>query len=256
MTGRLITSVVLSAALLVAATESSAQDFEGSMKAWIAGVKSAVGSIRVDTRQDSLSAEQGSGGAVNARMGQSSVFVEDRMTAQIKTAAAKHETMHANLVTGLCSSAAAERSSNDAAATVQNLQDELDGFEARWLERGGDRADTLVATHRIRRTALCTESERERGLCEGEPNFGVPPAADSDAGPFLLRRSYGSAEVDTGSLFVDTVAPFPTIGASDETISVAELSERARARRELAIVAISRSGLTNVLIRGVEGGIE
>lgn len=256
MNGRIVIGAAVFAAVAATGTSSLAQNFETTMSGWIANVQRSVSSLRVDTRQDSLVGQQGSSAAVNARMGQASVFVEDRMTGQVRDAVARFESMHTDLVTGLCSTAAGERSSINAASSVENLQTELSDFEARWLERGGDRTDTLVATHRMRRTVLCTDSERERGLCEGDPSFGVPPAADSDAGPFLLRRSYGSAEVDTGSLYVDTVAPFPTIAASDEAVSVDELLERANARRELALVALARAGLTDVLVRGVQGGVE
>lgn len=247
----------LALALIVLASPTfvSAQTFEGSMGAWLTNIQRAVGSIRVDTRQDSLVGEQNSNTTQNARMGFAGTLVEQESAFQLRDAVARFESMHVDLTTGLCTVAQTQRSANNASQAIANLNSELAGFEQRWLERGGDRTDTLIATHRMRRTVFCTESERDRGLCEGSPAFGVPPAADSNATSFLVRRQYGSAEVDTGSVFVDTVAPFPTIQAADEAVSAAELIERANRRRELALVALARFGLTDVLVRGVEGGI-
>lgn len=51
------------------------------------------------------------------------------------------------------------------------------------------------------------------------------------------------------------VAPFPSIQSRDEANSVAELAQRAVHRRELALVALARRGLTDVLTRGVQGGV-
>lgn len=236
-------------------TSVSAQTFETSMAGWLTNIQRAVGSIRVDTRQDSLVGEQNSNTTQNARMGLASTIVEQEAAYRVRDAVARYESMHNDLTTGLCTVAQTQRSANNATDAIANLNAELAGFEERWLERGGDRADTMIATHRMRRTVFCTDSERELGLCEGSPAFGVPPAADSNAAPFLVHRNYGSAEVDTGTTFVDTVAPFPTIQAADEAVSAAELIERANRRREMALVSLARYGLTDVLIRGVEGGI-
>lgn len=247
--------VVLVLMALASPLTVSAQTFETSMAGWLTNIQRAVSSVRVDTRQDSLVGEQNSNTTQNARMGLASTIVEQEAAYRIRDAVARFESMHNDLTTGLCTVAQTQRSANSATEAIGNINSELAGFEQRWLERGGDRAETLIATHRMRRTVFCTESERERGLCEGSPAFGVPPAADSDATSFLVRRNYGSAEVDTGSVFVDTVAPFPTIQAADEAVSAQELIERANRRRELALVALARFGLTDVLVRGVEGGI-
>ena len=49
--------------------EARAQVFEPSMAAWFTGLQASISSIRVDTRQDSLGAEQGSVADANAAMG-------------------------------------------------------------------------------------------------------------------------------------------------------------------------------------------
>ena len=248
-------SFVLALAFIAAPITVHGQAFEPTMAAWFTNIQRAVGSVRVDTRQDSLVGEQNSNTTQNARMALASTIVEQETAFRLRDAVARFESMHNDLTTGLCAVAQTQRSANSATASIANLNSELAGFEERWLERGGDRTDTLIATHRMRRTVFCTTSEAELGLCEGSPAFGVPPAADSDASSFLVRRQYGSAEVDTGTVFVDTVAPFPTIQAAGDAVSAAELIERANARRELALVSLARFGLTDVLVRGVEGGL-
>lgn len=240
------------AALPVAA---NAQAFETQMAGWFGNLQRSMSAMRVTTRQDSLGGEQVSNAGQNAAMGIASVIVEQEAAILTRQAVGRFESMHNDQITGLCAAADTQRTANSSGGAVTNLNTELEDFERRWIERGGNRADTLIATHEMRRSAFCTQSERERGLCVGSPVFGVTPAGDTDAGPFLLRRSYGSAEVDIGSVYVDTVAPFPTISASDDAVSVQELVDRADARRQMALVSLARAGLTDVLVRGVQGGV-
>lgn len=246
---------VIGIALIAAFPQTAiAQGFEGSMAGWLGSIQQTVSSLRIDSRQGSMSSEQVSNARQNATMGLSSVIVEQESAIRLREAVARFESMATNPVTGLCAPADAQVSANQAEGAVGNLETELSGYEQRWISEGGNRADTLVATHRLRRTVLCSDAERERGLCEGTPAFGVTPAADSDAGPFLARRSYGSAEVDMGSLYVDTLAPMPTIQSAEDATSVSELVDRADARRQAALVALARAGMTDVLLRGVQGG--
>ena len=240
------------------AVEARAQVFEPSMAGWFAGLQATISSIRVEARQDSLGAEQGSLADTSTAMGLASVIVEQEAVVAAREAVGRYESMHTDLTTGLCSTADGQRSVARAEEGAAAVDAELGEFERRWLESGGDRTETLVGTHRMRRTVFCSEGERELGLCEGSPAFGVPVAGDSDASPFLVRRSYGSAEMDVGTVFVDTVAPFPTISTSGDAAagSVDEMIEHAARRRELALVALARTGLTDVLVRGLEGGTE
>lgn len=249
---KLVCAVALMAALPVGA---SAQAFETQMSGWFANLQRSMSAFRVTTRQDSLGGEQISNAGQNAAIGIANVIVEQEAAILTRQAVGRFESMHNDQITGLCAAAETQRTVNNSAGAVTALDAELEDFERRWLERGGDRADTLIATHELRRSAFCTQSERERGLCVGSPVFGVTPAGDTDAAPFLLRRSYGSAEVDIGSVYVDTVAPFPTISASGDAVSVQELVDRADARRQMALVSLARAGLTDVLVRGVQGGV-
>lgn len=241
--------------LMAVPMSASGQGFEGSMAGWLTSLQQSVSALRIDTRQDSVASEQVSNAGQATAMSMANVIVEQESAIRLREAVGRFETMAANPVTGLCAPVDAETSANEARNSADNLATEFSGYEQRWLEEGGDRSDTLIATHRLRRTVLCSEAESERGLCEGTPAFGVTPAADSDAGPFLARRSYGSAEVDMGSLYVDTLAPLPTIQRADDASSVSELVDRATARRQAALVAIARSGMTDVLLRGVQGGV-
>lgn len=238
-------------------TMSQSQGFDATMANRFADLQRAVSAIRVDTRQDSLGAEQAASASANAAMGLASAIVEQETALATHAAVSRYESMQVDPVTGLCAVADAQVSVGQAAEAGATINDELAGFEERWLERGGDRADTLVAIHRMRRTVFCSSNERRRGLCDGVLSFGVPAAGDSDASPFLLRRSYGSAELDVGTIYVDTVAPFPTILSSEAASSgsVSDMLERAQRRRELALVALARAGLTDVLVRGLEGGV-
>lgn len=214
-----------------------------------------MSALSVDTRQESVVAQQSSTSGMNAAQGLASTIVEMESAILTREALGRYEQMQNNGITGFCTIAANQASASSAEDAESTLTSAFDDFEHQWIVSGGDRRNTLVETHRLRRTVLCTDSERAMGLCEGSPVFGVPPAGDTDATPFLLRRSYGSTEVDVGSLYVDTVAPFPSIQSRDEANSVAELAQRAVHRRELALVALARRGLTDVLTRGVQGGV-
>lgn len=249
---------VFGLALIAIGTTASAETFEPSMTGWLAGLQQTLSALRVDTRQDSLVAEQEAVSRTNAAQGLAGVIVEQEAAVAAHEAVSRFESMHNDRVTGLCAVAEGQRGAERAGDAAAAVNAELADFEARWIERGGDRTETLVATHRMRRTAFCSEGERALGLCEGGPTFGVPVAGDSDASSFLVRRSYGSAELDVGTVFVDTVAPFPTVAPADMagTGSVAEMVEHAQRRRELALVALARRGLTDVLVRGIEGGLE
>ena len=74
--------------------EARAQVFEPSMAAWFTGLQASISSIRVDTRQDSLGAEQGSVADANAAMGLASVIVEQEAVVAARDAVARFESMH------------------------------------------------------------------------------------------------------------------------------------------------------------------
>lgn len=225
------------------------------MATWFAQIERSMSALGVDTRQASVVGQQGATSGMNAAQGLSSTIVEMESAILTREAVGRYEQMQNNGITGLCTVAANQGSANSAENAEDTLSSAFNDYEQQWIEQGGDRRNTLVETHRLRRTVLCTDSERDMGLCEGSPAFGVPPAGDTDASPFLLRRSYGSTEVDVGSVYVDTLAPFPTIQTGDDAGTVEELAERAARRRELALVAIARRGMTDVLTRGVQGGV-
>lgn len=247
---------VFAMALAVAAIPARAQTFEGAMAGWLGSIQRWVSSIRVDTRQTSLATEQQANAGQAAAMALANVIVEQEAAISIRAAVARYESMANDEVTGLCAPAAAQESANAAAANADELADEFAQFERDWLGEGGSRIETMIATHRLRRTVLCTAAEAAQGLCEsGAEGFGVTPAGDSDAGPFLTHRSYGSAEVEMGSLFVDTLAPLPTIQSADEAVSVDELLARGEARRQAALVSLARAGLSDVLLRGLQSEV-
>ncbi len=258
MRGIISPASFLAVTLAVCATTSPtrAQTFEGAMAGWLGSIQRWVSSIRVDTRQSSLATEQQANAGQAAAMALANVIVEQEAAINIRAAVARYESMANDEVTGLCAPAAAQESANSAAATAEELADEFAQFEREWLGEGGSRIETMIATHRLRRTVLCTAAEAAQGLCEsGAEGFGVTPAGDSDAGPFLTRRSYGSAEVEMGSLYVDTLAPLPTIQSADEAVSVDELLARGEARRQAALVSLARAGLSDVLLRGLQSEV-
>lgn len=243
-------------ALSIAAPAATAQTVDAAMAGWMGSLQQTLSALRVDTRQQALVAEQAVSATTNAQMSLASVIVEQETAIATRDAVARYESMHADPLTGLCAVTDAQAGVSGAEDAASQLNAGFEDFERQWLEEGGDRITTLIDTHLLRRTAFCSEAERALGLCEGPATFGVPVAADSDASPFLLRRSYGTAEVDVGSVFVDTVAPLPTISTAEdaEAGDVSDLVAHAEARRELALVALARSGLTGVLVRGVEAG--
>ncbi|WP_334147922.1 hypothetical protein [Hyphomicrobium sp.] len=251
-----LASACMAAALLAA--PAHAQTFETAMAGLAQSLERAVSGLRIDTRQHSLDGQQLSNSATASNMALSNVVVEMEQNVALRDAVARYESMQ-NDINGLCAAVAAQRNVSTASDATSSASASLDEYERNWLAVGGDRSQTLAQTQRIRRTAFCTDSELEAGLClpEASRSMGGMPAGDSAADAWLLRREYGTAEAQYGTIFMDTIAPFPTIETQEEASgSVQGLLNRAAARREMALIAIARGGFTDVLMRGLEGGLE
>ena len=235
-----------------------AETFEPAFAAWVVNAERMISSVRIDTQQHSVSAEQTTVAAKGAAKGLARTIVEVEVAAQMREVMTEAESMQTG-VAGLCanvnmSSAAGLASESDADVRAAATQ-----YERDWMAEGGSRAENLAATQAIRLGVMCSASEMELGLCEegAEEMTGVVPAGDTNAQTWLLRRSYGTQEAEIGAIYVDTLAPPPTIESAGEAASSVDgLLRRAEARRQMALVSMARGAVLDVVIDGLEGGTQ
>lgn len=233
-----------------------AQSFEAAFTSWLVSTERAISAVRVDTQQHSVSARQTSAGANSSMKALASSMIEQDVARQTREAISSAESMQIG-VSGLCANVAISESANAAQEVDGDVRSAVSDFEREWMENGGSRPEMLAATQDIRRGVLCSPAEMDAGLCDaGAENMtGVIPAGDTNARPWLLRRSYGTQEAELGSLYVDTVAPPPTMETLAEAQgSVDQLLRRAEARRQMALISIARGAMMDVVIGGLQGG--
>lgn len=236
----------------------AAQSFEAAFASWMVSTERTVSAVRVDTKQHSVSARQTSAGANSSMKALANSIIEQDVARQTREAISAAESMQIG-VSGLCANVAISESANTADEMDEDVRSAVSDFEREWMEKGGSRPDILTATQDIRRGVLCSPAELDAGLCDaGADNMtGVIPAGDTNARPWLLRRSYGTQEAELGSLYVDTVAPPPTMETLTEAQgSVDQLLRHAEARRQMALLSIARGAMMDVVIGGIQGGSE
>lgn len=249
---------ILAVSGVLVGTQAPAQTFEAAFASWFASTERAISAVRVDTQQHSVSAQQTAAGANSSMKALASTMIEQSVIRQSRQAINDAESMQTG-VSGLCSNVAVAESQSRATTASENVQGAITGFEEDWAANGGSRTEMLAATQDIRRGVLCSRAEMEAGFCdpEAENMTGVVPAGDTNVTPWLLRRSYGTQEAELGSLYVDTIAPPPTIQPlADAQTSVDQLLRRAEARRQMALISIARGAMMDVVVSGMEGGLE
>ena len=253
-----IRAAIVAAVALAPAGSGEAQTFEPAFAAWFANAERLISSVRVDTRQHSVSSEQTAVASSGAAKGLARTIVEMDVATQVREVVTEAESMQTG-VAGLCANvdmAAAAGIASDGDADVRAAATR---YERDWMAGGGSRAESLAATQAIRLGVMCSASEMELGLCEegAEDMTGVVPAGDTNPQTWLLRRSYGTQEAEVGAIYVDTLAPPPTMGSAQEAAaSVDALLRRAEARRQMALVSMARGAVLDVVIGGLEGGTE
>lgn len=235
-----------------------AQEFELAFASWVASAERAISSVKIDTRQHSLSAEQTAVAANGATKGLANTIVEMEVAAALREVMTEAESMQ-NGISGLCANVSMATSAGSASEVDADVRGAAIQYERDWMAEGGSRADNLAATQAIRLGVMCSASEMELGLCEdgAEDMTGVVPAGDTNPQTWLLRRSYGTQEAEIGAIYVDTLAPPPTMESAEEaTASVDRMLRRAEARRQMALVSMARGAVLDVVIGGLEGGTE
>lgn len=244
--------------LLAGNMQVSAQGFEAAFATWFASTERAISAVRVDTQQHSVSSRQVAAGSNSSLKALASSMIEQDVVRQTRETISAAESMQIG-VSGLCSNVAVANSQSRAETESTDVRGAVNSFEADWAANGGSRTDMLAATQDIRRGVLCSRPEIEAGFCEpGAENMtGVVPAGDTNAQPWLLRRSYGTQEAELGALYVDTLAPPPTIEPLAEAEgSVDQLLRRAEARRQMALISIARGAMMDVVVGGLQGSVE
>lgn len=245
-------------AVIIAPTVSTAQTLGPAITAWFTNTQRAVSGLAVSTKQRSVSAEQLSATerASFKTMAQSIVEFETNLRVVRAT-----NDYSSPLTSGgsLCDVAATGVSHQRAQDVSDIVRQGIEAAGTEWRENGGDAAEQFSMALEMRQTVFCSQAEFEAGLCgtnSGASNeAGSPPAADTNASEWLLNRSYGSAEAVNGSIFIDTVAPFPTMFPPDEAATDVEKSIRnLSALQEMARLSMARTALADVLARGLEGG--
>lgn len=248
----------LLAAIVSLGGVAHAQSFEAAFSAWLVSTERAVSAVRVDTQQHSVSARQTTSGASVSSRALANTIVEQSVARQSLVAISNAESMQ-NGTSGLCANVAMAAADQSATSSGGDVRSAVSQFEVDWASNGGSRSELLAATQDIRRGVLCSPLEMSAGLCNSDAwnMMGVVPAGDTNAAPWLLRRSYGTQEAELGSIYIDTVAPPPTMeSAAEASASVDQLLRRAEARRQLALLSISRGAMMDVVLGGLQGGVE
>mgnify|MGYP003663514018 CR=1 FL=1 len=259
MAARPALTILATLTSLTLPASASAQVFETAYTFLVTTAEQVVSTVKVETKQYSASSGQTSTASTSSAKAAANVLVESDTNAAINRALVEYEASYNSEVAGACAAIAVGQASESGATTADDMNEVLAEHEQNWMSVGGSRADTQMKGLQMRREYFCSEGEADLGLCaEGaEDTYGAVAAADSSAEPWLIRREYGTYEVQMGTLFMDTVAPLPTIASASEAEgNVPLLVERAAARRQAALVSIARGALGDVITSGVQGGLE
>jgi len=232
-----------------------AQAFEAQMIEWELATQRLISAIKVDTRQ------HGAASAFNANTDEStaravsSVFVEVFAQAGLVQARLDYG-LGTGQTDAACQIPDIGLLASEASTVQENVLGAAKDSDASWVIEGGDSNERLAEGLAFRRQLYCSDAEREAGLCGGALAAGGPgsmPAGDSNAGSFLLRRSYGSEELLVGLDFIDVVAPLPTISPAGDVVDVGSGISRLISRRRAALLSVPRGALFEIVSGGLEG---
>lgn len=258
---RLRCTVVLACGLALTAPAFGEDSPAGPI--WADAADRVVEAVGILARQDSATGRQGSTTAVEAATATATAIAETNRAHAIREARARYESMQ-SAASGLCGDIAAAREAGMARDLVGVVRESLVEREVAWAREGGQRADVLIATQAVRRSAMCSPAEASRGLCVADQAdiVGGFVAGDSDAAPHLLRsmggrRAYGSAEAEAAMVFGDTLMPLPTMPSEEDVAAggATAMIERIEARRQMALISIGRALHADLVGRGLEAGL-
>lgn len=234
----------------------SAQTLGPAITNWFLNTQRATSALAVSTKQTSVSAEQVAASDTSMFKAFAQTIAEVESNLSIVTA---QNVYSAPVVNGstMCDVVRTGADHNAATDLASTVREGFDAASTDWQQNGGDAADQFQLQLEMRQQVFCSRAEFEAGLCgPGSYNeAGGAPAGDTNAAEWLLRRSYGSGEALVGSVYIDTVAPFPTMYPPDVADNdVSRRISNLRAAQEMARYSIVRQSLADVLSRGLEGG--
>lgn len=251
--------------MLGLASPVSAQtvSFDAAFVGWLQSMERLISSVAITTKQDGTAAAQQATVSRDVKKAAAESMLDTERRYAMLDAHRRFESMQ-TAVAGLCGDVRATTEAGQAQDARTTITNSLRDVETDWNRDGGSRTDLLVEGQIMRAQALCPPGEAALGLCD--PNaadyIGGFPAGDTDPSPFLLsndygKRRYGNAEAEIGMIYTDTLLPLTTMKSREEAgdAGVAGLVERANARHQQAIISIGRKTLTDVILRGLEGGI-
>jgi len=125
--------------------------------------------------------------------------------------------------------------------------------ESGYIASGGDEAANTKNSLLKRIGHYCTEEESKKlgaTYCQSSAR-NERNAGDSNAGPFLINRSYGPAEVVTAADYIDVLAPYPTIDPKKTDVSgrIGLINARVRA----AAMSGARASMMGIAVSGMGG---
>lgn len=245
------------------APSAGAQVFEGALTGRRISAERMISSVSVSTRQESSASGRQATVSHHVGKAQAEAMLDMNRRIALHDARRQFESMQ-TAVAGLCTDVRATREADMASGLTGTIRGGLGDVERNWNRDGGSRTDMLVGSQLLRAGPLCPAGEAALGLCDDDAGqyVGGFPAGDTDPSPFLLsgeygRRSYGSSEAEIGMIYTDTVLPLATMPSADEArqAGVSGLVDRADARHQQAIISLGRKTLTDVILRGIEGGV-
>jgi len=248
-----LSAQVLCAGLIVGFVPQRAHA-QGFGADWALSLERLVSGIKVATRQDSASTEQGA--TTTAKSSEANASAITASDTALRIARAKHgygyDTGSGYSACGVSLSIGDERSADRSSTAVRKAFTEADRT---WLREGGDGAGRLSQSLDLRRSFYCTTLEQKRtGWCStgsaGRQAYGYG-AGDSDASVFLLNRSYGAEEAVTAADYLDVMAPLPTVKAKVSTGE--EDARRIEALRQGAMMTAARAAMMGVIKGGLGG---
>lgn len=237
--------------------------FETAMVGWFQSIERMISGIAVNTKQESTSSGQQAtvSNEVKKAAAETMLDVDRRMA--VREAQQKFESMQ-TAVAGLCNDVQTTKEADKAKALSGTISTNLGSAERDWNRDGGSRTEVLAQSQALRAGPLCPAGEAALGLCDKDAGkyVGGFPAGDTDPATFLLsgqygKRTYGTAEAEVGMIYADTLLPMVTMKSKAEAAKagVSGLVDRADARHQQAIISLGRKALTDVILRGIEGGV-
>ncbi len=216
---------------------------------WELSLQRLMSGMKVSAAQSSAAASQTTTGFKSAAEAAASTIVSQDNA--LRLAQARH-LYGFDTGTGYaaCSVNLTVSQERDARASATRVRQVFAEADRRWLTSGGDAAERLGDTLRLRKTFYCTAAEQATGWCKGAKPGGVG-AGDSDASPWLLNRDYGAEEVMTAADYLDVVAPLPTVNPSPRNAE--EDLALIQARRQGAFMSGARAVLVGVITGGMGG---